>query len=65
LSLSEDVDGFVDPPRARELIERGRAAISNDDGEDLRKVVVALWELQPKSKADATRDSAILAGLRK
>jgi molecular chaperone DnaK len=65
LSLSDGAGVFVDPQRAGELFERGHAAISNDDGDDLRKVVVALWDLQPKSKADANRDSAILAGLRK
>jgi molecular chaperone DnaK len=65
LSLANDASSFVDPAGASKLFERGHKAIANDDGADLRVVVYALWELQPKSKADANRDSAMLAGLRK
>ena len=65
LSLADDPSSFVDPAGATKLFERGHQAIANDDGADLRVTVNALWELQPKSKADANRDSAMLAGLRK
>ena len=65
LSLADDASSFVDPAGASKLFDRGHQAIANDDGADLRVTVNALWELQPKSKADANRDSAMLAGLRK
>ncbi len=65
LSLAQDASSFVDPAGATRLFARGHQAIANDDGNDLRQTVNALWELQPKSKADANRDSAMLAGLRK
>jgi hypothetical protein len=65
LSLAEDASSFVDPAGATRLFARGHQAIANDDGADLRLTVNALWELQPTSKADANRDSAMLAGLRR
>ena len=65
LSLAGDASSFVDPARANKLFDRGHQAIANDDGAGLRETVNALWDLQPKSKADANRDSAMSAGLRK
>ena len=65
LSLAADASAFVDPARADQLFDRGHTAIENDDGASLREVVDALWDLQPKSEADASRASALSAGLRK
>lgn len=65
IALAEEPSSFVDPAGATKLLARGHEAIANDDGADLRLTVHALWELQPKSKVDANRDSAMLAGLRK
>jgi molecular chaperone DnaK len=65
LTLAGDASSFMDPAKATRLFERGHEAIAHDDGAELRVIVNALWDLQPKSKADANRDSVMLAGLRK
>ena len=57
--------GFIDRAEARRLITKGQAAVSSGDGEGLRNVVRALWELQPKGGAEATRERAVRSGLRK
>ena len=64
-SLSQPNTPFVDPAEARTLITKGQAAVSGGDGEGLREVVRALWKLQPKGNAEATRERAVRSGLRK
>ncbi len=64
-AASTDAPSYVDPVRAKTLFELGNTAIANADGEALKKVVRELWELKPKSAADAAKASMILAGLRK
>jgi len=64
-SLCQPDTPFVDPTEARRLIAKGRAAVSSGDGESLREAVRALWELQPKGSAEATRERAMRSGLRK
>ena len=64
-SLRQSDTPFVDRAEARRLISKGQAAVSSGDGEGLRDVVRALWELQPKGGAEATRERAVRSGLRK
>ena len=64
-SLCQPNTPFVDPTEARRLIAKGQAAVSSGDGEGLREVVRALWKLQPKGDAEATRERAVRSGLRK
>jgi molecular chaperone DnaK len=64
-SLAEPNTPFANPTEAQRLISRGRIAISNGDGEDLRSTVRALWKLQPKGNADAIRERAAQSGLRR
>ncbi|HYW38103.1 MAG TPA: Hsp70 family protein [Terriglobales bacterium] len=64
-SLCEPNTPFVNPVEARTLITKGQAAVSGGDGEGLREVVRALWKLQPKGNAEATRERAVRSGLRK
>jgi len=64
-SLCEPNAPFVSPAEARALITKGQAAVSGGDGEGLREVVRALWKLQPKGNAEATRERAVRSGLRK
>jgi len=64
-SLRQPDTPFVDLAEARSLIARGQTAVSNGDGEGLREIVRALWKLQPKGNAEATRERAVRSGLRK
>ena len=64
-SLCQPNTPFVDPAEARTLITRGQAAVSGGDGEGLREVVRALWQIQPKGNAEAARERAVRSGLRK
>jgi molecular chaperone DnaK len=64
-SLSQPNTPFIDPTEARTLITKGQAAVSDGNGEGLREVVRALWKLQPKGNAEATRERAVRSGLRK
>ena len=64
-SLCQPNTPFVDPAEARTLIAKGQAAVSGGDGEGLREVVRALWKLQPKGNAEASRERAVRSGLRK
>lgn len=64
-SLSQPNTPFVNPAEARILITKGQAAVSGGDGEGLREVVRALWKLQPKGNAEASRERALSSGLRK
>jgi molecular chaperone DnaK len=64
-SLQEPNTPFVDLAAARGHMAIGQVAVSSGDGEGLRKVVRALWKLQPKGNAEATRESAVCSGLRK
>ena len=56
---------FIDVAESRRLIASGQTAVSNGDGEGLRKAVRALWNIQPKGIADVSRERAIASGLRK
>jgi molecular chaperone DnaK len=64
-SLCQPNTPFVDAAEARTLIIKGQAAVSCGDGEGLREVVRALWKLQPKGNAEASRERAVRSGLRK
>jgi molecular chaperone DnaK len=64
-TLSQPNTPFVDPAEARTLITKGQAAVSRGDGAGLREVVRALWKLQPKGNAEASRERAVRSGLRK
>ena len=64
-SLSQPSTPFVDPAEARTLVTKGQVAVSGGDGEGLREVVRALWKLQPKGNAEASRERAVRSGLRK
>jgi molecular chaperone DnaK len=64
-SLRQQDTPFVDASEARRIIARGEAAVSNGDAEGLRETVRALWNLQPKGNAEATRERAVRSGLRK
>ena len=64
-SLSQPDTPFVDTTEATRLIAKGQTALSNGDGGSLREVVRALWTLQPKGDAEATRERAVRSGLRK
>ncbi|MGB8681757.1 MAG: Hsp70 family protein [Candidatus Binatus sp.] len=64
-SLCQPDTPFVDTTEARRLIDKGQAALSSGDGGALREVVRALWTLQPKGDAEATRERAVRSGLRK
>jgi molecular chaperone DnaK len=64
-SLRQPDTLFVDRAEARRLIVEGQVAVSTGDGEELRKVVRSLWELQPKGGAEATRERAVRSGLRR
>jgi hypothetical protein len=64
-SLSQPNTPFVDTAEARMLITKGQAAISEGNGEGLREVVRALWELEPKATAEAASERAVRSGLRR
>ena len=64
-SLCQPDTPFVDTTEARRLIAKGQTAVSSGDGSGLREVVRALWTLQPKGDAEATRERAVRSGLRK
>jgi molecular chaperone DnaK len=64
-SLCQPNTPFVDAAEARTLITKGQAVVSGGDGEGLREVVRALWKLQPKGNAEASRERAVRSGLRK
>jgi molecular chaperone DnaK len=64
-SLCQPNTPFVNPAEARTLIAKGQTAVSGGDGEGLREVVRALWKLQPRGNAEASRERAVRSGLRK
>lgn len=64
-SLCEPDTPFVNRTDARTLITKGQAAVSRGDGEGLRDIVRALWKIQPKKDAEASRERAVRSGLRK
>lgn len=56
---------FASPAEAARLITSGRAAMVSGDGQTLRRVVRSLWDLQPKTSEDASRERALASGLRR
>lgn len=64
-SLRQSDIPFVDPSEVQSLIDRGQTSIRSGDGEALREVVRALWKLEPKGRAEETRERAVRSGLRK
>ncbi len=56
---------FEDPAEASRLIAGGREAIASSDGQKLRGVVRSLWNLQPRSSEEASRERALASGLRR
>jgi molecular chaperone DnaK len=56
---------FADPGEAARLVESGREAVAGGDGRRLRAVVHSLWELQPRSSEEATRERVLASGLRR
>jgi molecular chaperone DnaK len=64
-SLSQPHAKFINQGAAAKLIAKGKSAVTNGDGEGLRIVVRALWDLQPKAEAEITRERAVQSGLRR
>lgn len=64
-SLRKPHSVFVDAAQAEKLIAKGQSAISSGNGETLREVVRALWQIQPKDTADLIRERSLISGLRK
>ncbi len=64
-SLRDPTTVFENSAEAHELITKGQDMVVQGDGQGLREVVRALWNLQPIGNAEATRESAIHSGLRK
>jgi hypothetical protein len=64
-SLRQADTPFVNVAEAKRLIANGQSAVCSGDGETLREVVRALWELQPKDNAEIIRERALRSGLRK
>ncbi|MBI3756434.1 MAG: Hsp70 family protein [Deltaproteobacteria bacterium] len=64
-SMRQPGKRFINEPEARRWLTDGEQAIRQGDGEGLRKAVRQLWELQPKSEAEADREQALCSGLRK
>jgi molecular chaperone DnaK len=64
-SLAQPNVPFVDHAQAQQLMARGQAAVSSGDGKELREVVRALWDLQPKGISEVIRERAMRSGLRK
>ena len=64
-SLAQPNTPFVDHAQAQRLMARGQAAVASGDGKELREVVRALWDLQPKGNAEVIRERAMRSGLRK
>jgi molecular chaperone DnaK len=56
---------FEDPGEAARLIDSGREVIASGDGQRLREVVRSLWDLQPRSSEEASRERALASGLRR
>ncbi|HUO12236.1 MAG TPA: hypothetical protein VMU37_05710, partial [Caulobacteraceae bacterium] len=56
---------FEDPAEAARLIAGGREAVASGDGQALRATVRSLWELQPRSSEEASRERALASGLRR
>ncbi len=54
--VSSDLGSSTDLPRAKQLVDDGRAAIAAGDNARLRRIVNALWELMPVD-AQARRKS--------
>jgi molecular chaperone DnaK len=64
-SLRQADTPFINVAEAKKLIAKGQSAVSSGDGETLREVVRALWQLQPKDSAEVMRERALRSGLRK
>ncbi len=64
-ALSKPGVPFVDAIEAQQLLEKGHTARRRGDGESLREVVRALWNLQPKGSTDAASERAMRSGLRR
>ena len=56
---------FASSAGAAQLITSGRAAVASGDGQTLRRVVRSLWDLQPKTSEEASRERALASGLRR
>lgn len=56
---------FVNAGEAGRLLSEGKDAAAAGDNEKLKKTVRALWELQPKSAAEAEQEKALKSGIRK
>ena len=63
--LAEPGTPFSDRTAADALIERGRSAAAQGDGQGLRDAVRSLWNLQPKNISDELRERSLESGLRK
>lgn len=56
---------FVNAQEAHRLIAKGKEASLQGDGEALRKIVLGLWDLQPKSVVEIEKEKVLKAGIRK
>ncbi len=62
---SQPGGSFSNPAEAARLIIDGNAAVAKGDGETLRRIVRALWGLQPRTNEEASRERAMVSGLRR
>lgn len=56
---------YADPAEAARLFISGQAAVASGDGQTLRRIVRSLWDLQPKTSEEASRERALASGLRR
>jgi molecular chaperone DnaK len=56
---------FVNTEEARRLLNDGKDAATAGDNEKLKKAVRALWELHPRSAAEAEQEKALKTGIRR
>jgi molecular chaperone DnaK len=56
---------FTDDVEAKRWLACGKEAVRQEDVDALRVAVLRLWELQPQSDAEASRDRAVRAGLKR
>ncbi|MBI5545256.1 MAG: Hsp70 family protein [Deltaproteobacteria bacterium] len=61
-TLAADVGSLNDLPRAQELVEKGRRALSEDRMDELKALVRKLWELSPVEREE--RLKSFNSGLR-
>ncbi|MGI8841021.1 MAG: Hsp70 family protein [Caulobacteraceae bacterium] len=56
---------YANSAEAARQIATGNAALASGDGAALRRAVRGLWDLQPKTNVEASRERALASGLRR